>query len=140
MCSADLNDLMIIDGRYEHNHGEPDDRTVQRLKARQECKRKATDEAGERPSKIIMGEIARHDSTELVPEDVKYVPQAIYRKRRKTQLKLPQSRDETHEAIQQYDMFSSQDEKMVHISNSETDNYEQCFTAVIQIYLTLRKN
>ena len=63
VCSTDLNDLMIIDGRYEHNHGEPDDRTVQRLKVRQESKRKATDEAGERPNKIIMGEIARFDRT-----------------------------------------------------------------------------
>ena len=117
-----------------------------------------------------MGEIARQDSTELVPEDVKSVRQAIYRRRRKTQPKLSQSRDETHEvlqqydmfsrevtheaiqqydmfsrevtheAIQQYDMFSREDEKMIHIKNSETDNYEQCFTAVIQIYFTLRKN
>jgi hypothetical protein len=38
VCYTYLNDLMIIDGRYEHNHGEPDDRTVQRLKVRQECK------------------------------------------------------------------------------------------------------
>jgi hypothetical protein len=35
VCSTDLNDLMIIDGRFEHNHGEPDDRTVQKLKVRQ---------------------------------------------------------------------------------------------------------
>jgi hypothetical protein len=67
---------MIIDGRFEHNHAEPDDRTVQRLKVRQECKRKATDEPRERPNKIIMGEIATQDSTELVPEDVKSVRQA----------------------------------------------------------------
>jgi len=33
--STDLNDLMIIDGRFQHNHTEPDDRTVQRLKVRQ---------------------------------------------------------------------------------------------------------
>jgi hypothetical protein len=109
---------MIIDGRFEHNHAEPEDRTVQRLKVRQECKRKATDEPGERHNKIIMGEIARQDSTELVPEDVKSVRQAIYRRRRKTQPKLPQSRDETHEALQQYDMFSSQDEKMIDINNN----------------------
>ena len=119
VCSTDLNDLMIIDGRFEHNHAESDDRTVQRLKGRQECKRTATDEPGKRPSKIIMDEIARQDSTELVPEDVKCVRQAIYRRRRKTQPKLPQSREETHEALQQYDMFSSQDEKMIDINNSE---------------------
>ena len=75
VCSTDLNDLMIIDGRFEHNHAEPDDRTVQRLKVRQ-----GYDEPGERPNKIIMGEIARQDSTELVPEDVKYVRKAIYRR------------------------------------------------------------
>ena len=109
---------MIIDGRFEHNHAEPDDITAQRLKVRQECKRKATDEPGERPNKIIMGEIARQGSAELVPEDVKSVRQAIYRRRKKTQPKLPQSREETHEVLQQYDMFSSQDEKMIHINNS----------------------
>jgi hypothetical protein len=112
---------MIIDGRFDHNHAEPDNRTVQRLKVRQECKRKATDESGERPNKMIMGEIARQDSTELVPEDVKSVRQAIYRRRRKTQPKLPQTREETHEALQHYDMFSGQDEKMIHINNSETN-------------------
>lgn len=51
---------------------------------------------------------------------MKSVRQAIYR-RRKTQPKLPESRQETHEAIQQYDMFSSQDEKMMHINNSDTN-------------------
>jgi hypothetical protein len=112
---------MIIDGRFEHNHAEPDNRTVQRLKVRQECKRKATDESGERPNKMIMGEIARQDSTELVPEDVKSVRQAIYRRRRKTQPKLPQTREETHEALHQYVMFSGQDEKVIHINNSETN-------------------
>ena len=35
VCSTDLNDLMIIDGRFQHNHAEADDRTVQRLKVRQ---------------------------------------------------------------------------------------------------------
>ena len=68
-----------------------------------------------------MGEIARQDSTELVPEGVKSVRHAIYRRRRKAQLKLPQSREERHEVLQQYDMFSSQDEEMIHINNSETN-------------------
>jgi hypothetical protein len=35
VLDTDLNDLMIIDGRFEHNHTERDDRTVQRLKVRQ---------------------------------------------------------------------------------------------------------
>ena len=52
---------------------------------------------------------------------MKSVRQVIYRRRRKTQPKLPQSREETNEALQQYDMFSSKDEKMIHINNSETN-------------------
>jgi hypothetical protein len=31
------------------------------------------------------------------------------------------SREVTHEALQQYDMFSSKDEKMIDINNSETN-------------------
>ena len=31
-CALDFNDLMIIDGRFEHNYAEPGDRIVQRLK------------------------------------------------------------------------------------------------------------
>ena len=54
------------------------------------------DEPGERPNKIIMGEIARQGSAELVPEDVKSVRQAIYRRRRKTQPKLPQGQERKH--------------------------------------------
>ena len=56
---TDLSDLTVLDGRFEHNHSEPDERLIQRHKVRQECKRKASDEPGERPNKIIMTEIAK---------------------------------------------------------------------------------
>jgi hypothetical protein len=58
--------------------------------------RKASDEPGERPNKIIMTEIAKQDTTDLLPGDVKSVRQGIYRRRRKTQPRLPKSREEMH--------------------------------------------
>jgi hypothetical protein len=97
---TDLSDLMVLDGRFEHNHSEPDERSIQRHKVRQECKRKASDEPGERPNKIIITEI---DTTDLLPGDVKSV------------------REETHGALDQYETFFCQDEKMIYINSSETN-------------------
>jgi hypothetical protein len=62
---------------------------TQKHKVRQECNRKASDELGERPNKIIMTEIAKQNTTVLLPGDVKSVRQALYRRLRKTQPKLP---------------------------------------------------
>ena len=59
--------------------------------------------------------------TVLLPGDVKSVRQAIYRRLRKMQPKLPKSREETCEALDQHEAFSSQDEKMIYINSSETN-------------------
>ena len=69
---------MVLDGQFEHNHSEPDERSIQRHKVHQECKRKALDEHGERPNKIIMTDIVKQDTTDLLPGDVKSVRHAIY--------------------------------------------------------------
>ena len=60
---------------FEDNHSE---RSIQRHKVRQKRKRKASDEPGERPNKIIMTEIAKQDTADLLPGDVKSGRQAIY--------------------------------------------------------------
>jgi hypothetical protein len=31
-CTTDLSDLMMLDGRFEHDHSEPDERSIQRHK------------------------------------------------------------------------------------------------------------
>ena len=111
----------MLDGRFEHNNSETDERLIQRHKVRQECKCKASDEPGEKPNKIITTEIAKQDTTDLLPGDVKWVRQGIYRRWRKTQPRLPKSREETHEALDQYEAFSNQDEKMIYINSSETN-------------------
>ena len=69
---------MVWDSRFKHNHSEPDERSIQRHKVRQEHKREASDEPGERPNKIIMTKIAKQDTTDLLPGDAKSVRQAIY--------------------------------------------------------------
>ena len=95
---------MILDGRPDHNHTEPEPRTMERQKIRQACKRKAEDEPSERPSKFIIKEIEKVSVAELVTQDIKSVRQAMYRQRRKTQPKLSTSRMETIETLKDYEV------------------------------------
>ena len=53
-CKTDLDDLIILDGKLEHHHTEPDRRNIKRQRLRQACKRKAEDKPSERPSKLII--------------------------------------------------------------------------------------
>jgi hypothetical protein len=53
-CKTDLDDLIILDGRLEHDHAEPDRRHIERQRVRQACKRKAEDKPSERLSKLII--------------------------------------------------------------------------------------
>ena len=93
-CKTDLEELMVLEGRFEHNHSEPDERDIERQQIRQHCKRKAIEESSERPSKLIIQEIEKNNSEEMLPKDIISVRQAVYRQRRKTQPKLPTSRGE----------------------------------------------
>jgi hypothetical protein len=97
-CKTDLDDLIILDGRLEHDHAEPDRRNIERQRVRQACKRKTEDEHSERPSKLIK-EIEKGGVNELVTQDITSVRQAMYRQRRKTQPTLPTLRTETIETL-----------------------------------------
>ena len=100
-CKMDVNDLMIIDNqRMDHSHEPEQDRALQCQKLRQECKKTALEETTERSKKVIITEFGKKEKTEtdkLLTEDVSSVRQSVYRGRRKTQPKLPKSREETHE-------------------------------------------
>jgi hypothetical protein len=71
-----------LEGRFEHNHSEPDERDIERQEIRQHCKRKAIEESSERPSKLIIQEIEKNNSEEMLPKDIISVRQAIYRQSR----------------------------------------------------------
>ena len=94
-CKTDTDIQMILGGNFNHTYGEIDTRSVERQRIRQGCKRKATEEPSERPSKII-NEIQKTNPAEILPQDITSVRQAIYRQRRKTQPKLPKSRVRNH--------------------------------------------
>lgn len=96
-------------------------RQTERQKIRENCKRKATEDMSERPSKVILKEIQNNDTGELIPQDLVSVRQAIYRVRRKTQPKLPTSKEETILTLNEYDLKSSNDENMIFLSNSDTN-------------------
>ena len=52
-CRTDLEDIMILGGRVDHDHVEEEDRTIERQALRQTCKQKAVAEPCERPNKQI---------------------------------------------------------------------------------------
>lgn len=120
-CKTDLDELLILGGRLEHDHDEPKRRTIERQKVRHACKRKAEDEPFERPSKLIIKEIEKVGTDELVSQDITSVRQAMYRQRRKTQPKLPTSRMETIEMLKEYELKSSKGEDMIYVSSSESE-------------------
>ena len=74
-CKTDVNDLMIIDNQSQEPEQE---RTLQRQKLRQECKKRALEETTERSKKEIITELRKKEKTEtdkLLPEEVSSVRQ-----------------------------------------------------------------
>ena len=76
-------------------------------KLRQGCKRKAVDDITERPHKPIIAECGETENDTLVPDDISTIRQAVYRVRRRTQPKLPKSREETHVNLKDYEFNST---------------------------------
>jgi hypothetical protein len=55
-CKTDLQELIVLGGRFDHCHDEPNQRNIENQKVRTECKRKAEEEPYERPCKLIIQE------------------------------------------------------------------------------------
>jgi hypothetical protein len=119
-CKTDLTDLMVLDGRTDHNHEIEDNRKVQQSKLRQACQCKAVDDITERPQKLIIAECGKTENDTLVPEDISTIRQAVYRVRRRTQQKLPKSREETHVNLKDYEFNSTSGKRMMHVNDPET--------------------
>ena len=65
-CNTDFSDLMVLDGRFIHNHDEADTRNIERQKVRQSCKRKVKEESCQRCSKCILSEIDNVETSEIL--------------------------------------------------------------------------
>jgi hypothetical protein len=105
---------MILDARANHNHEIDEERTIQRQKLRQECKKRALEDITERPHEIIITEAGKMEnsaSDRLLPADVSSVRQSVYRVRRKTQPKLTKSREETHQSLNDCNLESTNGEE-----------------------------
>ena len=61
-CRTDLEDIMILGGRFDHDHVEEEDRILERQALRQTCKQKAVAEPCERPNKHITRSVNRGNS------------------------------------------------------------------------------
>ena len=60
-CRTDLEDIMILGGRFDQDHVE-EDRTIERQALRQTCKQKAGTEPCERTNKQITRSVNRGNS------------------------------------------------------------------------------
>ena len=61
-CRTDLDDTMILGGRFDHDHVKEEDRTIERQALRQTWKQKAVAEPCERPNKLITRSVNRGNS------------------------------------------------------------------------------
>jgi hypothetical protein len=57
--------------------------------------------------KPIIAECGETENDTLVPDDISTIRQAVYRVRRRTQPKLPKSREETHVNLKDYEFNST---------------------------------
>jgi hypothetical protein len=65
-CKTDVNDLMILDNqRMDHSQEPEQERTLQRQKLRQECKKRALEETTERPKKELITELRKRRNQRL---------------------------------------------------------------------------
>lgn len=88
-----MENSCIINVKNEHNH-ESDERKAERQQLRCNAKRKASEDATARPSKIIRKQLQTMSETNLHQDDIKNVSKAIYRERRKRHPTLPKSRND----------------------------------------------
>ena len=70
-CKTDLQELMVLGGRYDHCHEEPNQRNIEKQKVRTEYKWKAEEEPCERPCKLTIQEIEKQNLTEILPKDIR---------------------------------------------------------------------
>ena len=61
-CRTDVEDIMIIGGRFDQDLVEEEDRTIERQALRQTCKQKAVTEPCERINKQITRSVNRGNS------------------------------------------------------------------------------
>ena len=61
-CRTDFVDTMILGGRFDDEHVEEEDRTIERRALRQACKQKAVAEPCERPNKLIARSVNKGNS------------------------------------------------------------------------------
>jgi len=83
--TTDMENSCIINVKNEHNH-EPDERKAERQQLRCNAKRKASEDATARPSKIIRKQLQTMSETNLHQDDIKNVSKAIYRERRRMEI------------------------------------------------------
>lgn len=104
----------------EHCH-EPNEAALNRQILSEACKRKATDDLAEKPSKIIRQELQADLPSTINKTDIEYIRKNVYNARRKVIPSLPRNISEVHLIISELNLTTNKNEPFVLI-NSEIDN------------------
>ena len=121
-----------------HNHSACDIRNIQRKVITSAAKRKAVEDIGSQPSKIVRSLIAKEDSTSITTTDLSYIRKNIYNARRKLQPVLPKTKLEVHSLLKPETQFLTSRKEEFLLVNSEDSNILvfSCFTNLKHLCLS----
>lgn len=109
----------IVEEKYDHNHAADGASSLMRQKVANSCKRKATEELFDRPSKIMRKEIDKDALEVLTERDLAQIRKSIHSARAKVRPPLPSTLEELHETLRQYELKTKLDEVFLLVNDDE---------------------
>ncbi|XP_050503874.1 uncharacterized protein LOC126882824 [Diabrotica virgifera virgifera] len=121
-CKAFLKtqgDNVVTEIRDEHNHSELNEDALNRQMLSNSLKRKAVEDVGERPIKILQKELRNGDISTLTTKDVALVRKNMYNARRSLLPKLSKSMEETHDILKTFPVKTNKNEDFLMVNDIE---------------------
>ncbi|CAI6369784.1 unnamed protein product [Macrosiphum euphorbiae] len=113
--------IIISSSNEDHKHESCSEQMMQRQQLSASVKRKATDNPHDKPSKVLIQCLNDQSTSKLEITDLKYIKRNAYNARRNILPPLPKNMDSIHEAIEQLNIKTIQDEHFV-LTNNVIDN------------------
>ena len=106
------------ESNLEHNHSRDCASMLMRQKVANACKRKASDDIFERPSKIMRKEMTSAALEVLTESDRQQIRKSIHNARARLRPKLPKTLPELHEALEVYETKTKLEEEFLLVNDN----------------------
>jgi len=113
--------ITISSSNEDHKHESCSEQIFQRQQLSASVKRKVTDNPHDKPSKVLIQCLNDQSTNKLEIIDLKYVKRNAYNARRNILPPLPTNMNSAHEAVEQLNITTIQDENFV-LKNNVIDN------------------